>query len=87
MDILNKFFRNDFFNILFNKEVDIISEIKNGEKKIGQCFKLNNNILYNNFVTPKPENKDSNTTTDKGNTNTSTNQPPNISTTNQLNIK
>ena len=86
LDILNKFFKNDFFNLLVNKEVDNL-EIKNDEKKIGQCFKLNNNILYNNFVSPKPGNKDSNTTTDKGNTNTSTNKQTNISTNDQLNKK
>ena len=47
LDILNKFFKWDFFNLQINKEADIC-EIKNDEKNIGQCFKLNfeaNNII------------------------------------------
>ena len=57
LDILNKFFKWDFFNIQINKEADIC-EIKNDEKNIGQCFKLNfeaNNII--NIFNDKEKNE------------------------------
>ena len=80
LDILNTFFKMEFLNFHINEKTDIC-EIKNGEKNIGKCYKLNNKTPDKVVVTP--ENNGSKETTDNGNT--STIQANVSETTNQLN--
>ena len=50
LDILNKFFLKDFINLHLNKDAEIC-EIKNEEKNLGECYKLN----IKNLESPKKE--------------------------------
>ena len=53
LDILNKFFINDFINLHLNKNTEIC-EIKKEEKKFGECHKLN----FKYLESPKKEEVD-----------------------------